>query len=175
MKAYLLAAGRGKRAGGPKALKMTNGRTWLEQQIEFLLTLFTPENIAVSIQKEWLNTARAINRAVTWVPVNPDDSPLASLQLLMGHSPIKDWASLHHVDMPVFDKSLFTAPTNSKAEAIIPSFKGKKGHPVLLSLNLQKPILALNSETDRLDHFLRTRKTEIVEAGSDAILANHNS
>lgn len=172
MKAYLLAAGHGTRAGGPKAFKLTNGQTMLERQIGFLLTIFKAEDIAVAIQETWLTNCRRLDASIHWIAVDPDLSPLASLQSLMKRSPIVDWASLHHVDMPVFDKTLFIPARD--AEAIIPSFEGKKGHPVLLSRKLQEPILALDPGTDRLDHFLRGRTTAIVEVSSAVVLANEN-
>lgn len=179
MKAYLLAAGRGRRAGGPKALKMTDGKSALERQIEFLLTLFKPEDIAVSIQEEWLINCRKLNTNVHWVPVNPDDSPLGSLQSLLRLCPIEDWASLHHVDMPIFDrdvfKTLFAKARGTDAEAVIPSHGGRRGHPVLLSSRLQGELLALRPESGRLDHFLRLRTAEVVEVQASAVLDNRNS
>ena len=50
---YLLAAGHGRRAGGPKAWQDYEGKPLLERQIEFLTKHFEPSAIAVSIQEEW--------------------------------------------------------------------------------------------------------------------------
>ncbi|MBI4669089.1 MAG: nucleotidyltransferase family protein [Elusimicrobia bacterium] len=80
---YLLAAGRGTRAGGPKAWINFKGKSLLERQIEFLLTLFKPGSIAVSIQTDWLDRCKKINKEICWTCANPDALALDSLQRLL--------------------------------------------------------------------------------------------
>ena len=54
LRVCLLAAGRGTRAGGPKAWGPYAGKTMLEAQLGFLATVTAPENIYIAIQNEWL-------------------------------------------------------------------------------------------------------------------------
>lgn len=165
--AYLLAAGQGRRAGGPKAWKLWQGRPLLELQIEFLLKIFKPEEIAVSIQPDWHLDIKGIH----WVAVDPEAPPLASLQALLKALPLTQWGYVYHVDMPVWEPKLFEM--RADAEAVIPAFNGKRGHPVALAPT--DAIGALNPQHDRLDHWLRERKTVTLELPYPCICENWNA
>ncbi len=177
MQAYLLAAGRGRRAGGPKAWIECEGRPLLERQLEFLIARIPAARIAVSIQKEWLPRCEEISRDVRWVPCDPDAKPLASLQTLLRASPMRGWASLHHVDMPVWDARLWDAleaATSGGAEAVIPCYGGRRGHPVLLAPTLAVPMLALLPDLHRLDWWLRKRNVLEVAVDCAGSVENWN-
>lgn len=172
--AYLLAAGRGRRAGGPKAWAVHEGQTLLERQAGFLLSRSL--EVAVSIQAEWLERCRAISRDVRWVPVDPDLPPLASLQALTKALPLSGWASLHHVDMPVWEAGLFDALESALGEeALVPVYEGKGGHPLLLSPALAGPLAALDPAKDRLDEWLRTRKVVRLDVPFACVRENWNA
>ncbi len=177
--AYLLAAGRGKRAGGPKAWILSDGKSLLERQISFLFRLFKPEEITVAIQKEWLGRCRSIDPRVAWVPVDPDAPMLASFQALLKAAPPKSWFSLHHVDMPVWSETLFRVlferVSNAAAEAVVPVFEKHGGHPVLLSPELAGPLGKLDPAKDRLDQWLHTRKLKRTPVPFRCVLENRNS
>jgi len=179
--AYLLAAGRGKRAGGPKAWLLHEGRTLLETQLAFLADLLDPASIAVSIQGDWLEKCRRLDARVHWVPVDASLSPLSSLLSLIKELPLKAWSFLYHVDMPVWEEGLFRAlsersPAAKAAgtEAIIPVEGGKGGHPVLLSPTLASPLAGLDPSKDRLDHWLVSRKAERFDVPYPCIHENWN-
>lgn len=179
MNAYLLAAGRGRRAGGPKAWKPAGGGApLLELQVGFLTRRFRPESVAVSIQEEWLDSCRSLHPRIHWIAVDPDDSPLASLQALLKAMPAPDWASVHHVDMPVFEDALWdalcAAAKGAVTDAVVPSYKGKAGHPVFLAPGVAKAILKLDPEKDRLDRFLRERR-KLIELPHRCALENLNT
>ena len=176
----LLAAGRGRRAGGPKAWLVHDGRTLLETQLAFLLRHFEPSGIAVSIQEDWLTRCLAIHSGVRWVPVDPDAPALASLQALLRAGPPRSWAFLHHVDMPVWEDALFAALSRAaeespEVEALIPTRGGRGGHPILLSRSVVAAVTALDPLQDRLDHWLQGRKALRLELPFDCILENWNS
>ncbi|MBI3298489.1 MAG: nucleotidyltransferase family protein [Elusimicrobia bacterium] len=179
---YLLAAGHGRRAGGPKAWLESEGRPLLARQLEFLLRRFPPASVAVSVQEAWLERCRALQPAVRWVSVDPEASPLASLQALMRALPLTSWAFLYHVDMPVWNDELFTLlgtfPPKDRDrpyEAVVPTHGGGGGHPVLLSPFLREPLAVLPPESGRLDHFLRGRRTFRVEVPYPCVVENWNS
>jgi CTP:molybdopterin cytidylyltransferase MocA len=167
-RAYLLAAGRGKRAGGPKAWLEHDGKPLLARQLEFAGKHFGPENVAVSIQKEWIERCGSLSPAARWVSVDPDASPLASLQSLLRASPAASPFFIWHVDQPVWDEKLFaeleeTLSAGFKdghyaAEGVKPCYDGHGGHPVLLAPELALRILALNPVSERLDVFLQSRE-----------------
>lgn len=195
---YLLAAGRGSRSGGPKAWQSSlgeksrlavppkagqefDGRPLLDKQMDFLLGLFQPGSVAVSIQADWLERCRKIHAEVRWVAVAPEATPMGALVALLKASPLVRWGFVYHVDMPLWEPRLFEAlakripsSTCPDLETLAPSHGGRKGHPVLVSPKLQGTLLALDPAKDRLDHWLRTRKGEAVEVPYTCIHENWN-
>lgn len=178
---YLLAAGKGRRAGGPKAWKIHEGTPLLERQVGFLLHLFDSGSVAATMQAAWKDRCDDLSSLVRWVPVDPEATPLGALQALCKGGRQNTWAFLYHVDMPLWEEGLFTAlagriPDAEKAgqDAIVPSQGGKRGHPVLLSPKTLAALAALDSAKDRLDHWLRTRKVLTVEVDSARIHENWN-
>lgn len=176
---YLLAAGRGSRAGGPKAWRPWEGRALLERQLEFLTGLFPPGHVAVTVQADWLPRCRALDGSVCWVPVDPAASALAAFQSALAASPLSRWSFLFHVDMPLWEEGLFRALRDSAAEdasveAVVPVEGGRGGHPVLLSPALGPAIAALDGTRDRLDHWLRSRKLRRLELPYPVLHANLN-
>ncbi|MBI4057151.1 MAG: nucleotidyltransferase family protein [Elusimicrobia bacterium] len=179
---YLLAAGNGKRAGGPKAWLSHEGKPLLEKHLEFLLKLFPPNQIAISIQELWLSRCNKIHPQILWIPISPEATPLGALIHLLKVAPSNLWGFLYHVDMPLWEPGLFKTLIASiphgeriECEAIAPSMDGKKGHPILLSPTLYSLISNLDPATDRLDHWLRTRKVYTREVSWECIHENWNS
>ena len=168
----LLAGGHGRRAGGPKAWMPRGGKPLVETQLDFLTTVTSPERISVAIQADWLDYCRDLSSKVLWVPADPDLTPLASLQTVIRAARVEKSYVLH-VDMPVFDASVFAALAASGGDAV-PSFKGKRGHPVLLTTITLLDVMRLNPETDRLDEFLGRRGIASVPVESELILSNLN-
>lgn len=168
----LLAAGRGKRAGGPKAWGPYAGKTLLEAQLGFLATVTPPENIDIAIQGEWLERCRALSPHVNWVAVDPDAAPLASLQALIKSSP-RARSFVLHVDMPVFDLRVWKALEAASGDAA-PVYEGKRGHPVLLTPETLDEAAKLDPRTGRLDELLRGKPVAEVTVKTDVILANLN-
>jgi CTP:molybdopterin cytidylyltransferase MocA len=172
LRVRLLAAGRGKRAGGPKAWGPYAGKTLLEAQLGFLATVTAPENVDIAIQAEWLERCRALSPRVNWVGADPDASPLASLQALLAASP-RARSFVIHVDMPVFDVKVWRALEAAPGDAV-PVHEGRRGHPVLLTPETLDEAAKLDAGVDRLDVFLRGRTVAEVPVSTDVILANLN-
>lgn len=177
---YLLAGGSGTRAGSPKAWLPHNGKPLIQRQLDFLVGLFRPDSVYVSIQKDWLERCRKLNPDVHWVP-EAEDSALGALTALLKESPRDKWGFVYHVDMPVWERPLFErlvselpSAQSEGLDAIAPTFGGKKGHPVVLSPAAQGAVLKLDPGTDRLDHWLRTRKESTVEVPFACIHDNWN-
>jgi len=168
----LLAAGRGKRAGGPKAWGPYAGKTLLEAQLGFLATVTAPENVDIAIQGEWLERCRMLSPRVNWVAADPDGTPLRSLQTLM-QATARGRAFVLHVDMPVFDLRVWKALEAVNGDAV-PVHQGRRGHPVLLSAATLDEVAKLDPVNDRLDVFLRGRTIKEVNVNTDVIFANLN-
>ena len=172
LRVRLLAAGQGKRAGGPKAWGPYAGKTLLEAQLGFLATVTEPENIDISIQGEWLERCKALSPRVNWVAVDPEGTPLASLQALLKTTP-RGRAFVIHVDMPAFDLRVWRA-LEAAARDAVPVYEGRRGHPVLLTAETLDEVARLDPKTGRLDEFLRGRAVVEVPVNTDVIFANLN-
>lgn len=168
----LLAAGHGRRAGGPKALAPFGGATMLEAHLAFLDNLVGPAKVSVSIQQPWLDRCLGMSGQVRWVPVDPDASPLASLQALIRAGRVER-SFVYHVDMPIFAPAVFEKLAGAAGD-VVPSFNGKRGHPVLLGVPTLLEVLRLNPANDRLDEFLGKRGVVDVPVETDVILKNDN-
>ncbi|MFI5362676.1 MAG: NTP transferase domain-containing protein [Elusimicrobiota bacterium] len=170
---FLLAAGRGRRSGGPKAWRPYEGTTLLEAQLSFFRGLLGEENISVAIQDEWSARCAALAPKTTWVSVDPDLHPLGSLQKLIGASPAARSFVLH-VDMPIFLRDVYEGLWKASGDAVAPTFGGRRGHPVLLAPNALAEISALDPATDRLDVWLRGHRVAEVPVATGAIHLNLN-
>lgn len=158
MTVYLLAAGRGKRAGGPKAWLELDGRPLLQRQLDFMRSIGARS--VVSIQPGWLERCRALDAAAAFVAVDPDAPAMASLQALLRAAPPRRTSLVWHVDMPVWEKGLIDSLSAAGGTAV-PVHEGKRGHPVLLDREAARQLLDLPPETGRLDEFLRGRAKEV--------------
>ncbi|MEK7232685.1 MAG: nucleotidyltransferase family protein [Elusimicrobiota bacterium] len=172
LRVRLLAAGQGKRAGGPKAWGPYDGKTLLEAQVGFLATVTAPENIDIAIQEEWLDRCRDLSPRVNWVTADPEGEALASLQALL-KATARARSFVIHVDMPVFDLRVWRTLAASPGDAV-PVHKGRRGHPVLLTAATLDAVARLDPATGRLDEFLRGRVVTEVPAPTDMILVNLN-
>lgn len=172
LRVRLLAAGQGKRAGGPKAWGAYAGKTLLEAQLGFLATVTASENIDIAISGEWLERCRALSSRVNWVAADPAGAPLSSLQALLRATP-RARSFVIHVDMPVFDLRVWRALAAADGDAV-PVHEGRCGHPVLLTAQTCDEVARLNAASDRLDRFLRGRSVTEVSVATDVILANLN-
>jgi len=168
----LLAAGRGRRAGGPKAWREYEGTTMLEAQLAFFRGL-VGHHISIAIQKDWFDRCSALSHDVTWVAADPDASPLSSLQALISASPAARSFVLH-VDMPIFLRGIYEDLWKVDADAVAPVFDGHRGHPVLLSPKALEEISRLDPAKDRLDHWLRGHHVREAKVETGVIHLNLN-
>ncbi len=171
---FLLAAGRGERAGGPKAWREVDGKPALWGHLANVIGAVA--SVSVSIQPEWAARCKEHAPAAYWVTTDPDLPPIASLQALLAYRPSDAPAFVYHVDMPFFERSVFRGLLDALRghDAAAPVFEGRRGHPVLLSPDLYPAVLSLNPDTDRLDAFLRDRDVAQVPVAAGAVLENRN-
>jgi CTP:molybdopterin cytidylyltransferase MocA len=167
----LLAAGRGNRAGGPKAWKSYAGRTLLEAHVDFFSRLIGPEALSVAIQEEWRPRCFKLSRKTVWVDADPDAYPMDSLRRLIAGSPSAR-SFILHVDMPIFEDALYASLWKEQADAVAPVYDGRRGHPVLLSAAWLAELARPDPAYDRLDVFLRGRT--VLEVSTDVVAIHRN-
>ena len=167
----LLAAGRGSRAGGPKAWKPFGDKTMLEAHLDFFGRLVGPRALSVAIQPEWRSRCFKLSRETVWVDADPDGQAMDSLRLLIAGSP-QARSFVLHVDMPIFDAALYESLWAASADAVAPAFGGRRGHPVLLSAALLERLGRPDPSCERLDLFLRARP--VLEIAADSALIHRN-
>lgn len=169
----ILAAGRGRRAGGPKAWRPYQGKTLLEAHLDFFRGLVGAGRVRAAIQEEWRGRCQTLSSECRWVAADPDASPLDSLRRLI---PAASGARAFvlHVDMPVFNEGVYRDLLGSGAPAAVPTFGGRRGHPILLSARSLEEISRLDPMRDRLDAWLHARGAREVPVASETVLLNLN-
>jgi molybdopterin-guanine dinucleotide biosynthesis protein A len=147
----ILAAGKSSRMGQSKADLNIEGQKIVELHAEsFKKYGATYLVMGKHNFKEFEGVTSLIN------PFAPDCSPFESLQY--GLSQLKEMAlptfvlPVDFLPMPTELWEPMLDELRRDFEAVIPSFEGKHGHPVLLSCKMQKSIK--NQKEGRLDHIL---------------------
>lgn len=145
----ILAAGRSSRMGRDKALLPYRGSTFLGHLIEALrqprisfLRIVLGENADAARAKITLEPPQIV------LNPNPDEPQLASLQLALRSIPeqIVDGALVCLVDHPCVEretvKLLLDRFYQAGKRIVIPTFSGRRGHPVLFAASLFRELLA---------------------------------
>ena len=186
MNFLLMAAGRGTRMGGSKALMMFHGEPWIEFQIRQILEAKF-ENILIITNPE---TAEAIEELTMRHPKvqifsnpDPERGPFSSLQILIKENG-ESSAFISPMDVPLKASTLMMMKESwlklEGIQALIPSHKEQRGHPVVLSSELQSFILKMpvDGKESRLDAVLRNLPDStkyILEVEDDFIPLNINT
>lgn len=164
MNFILLAAGQGQRMGGNKALMPFNGQAWIRTQIGQILEAGL-QNITVVTNSESESALEEL--LADFVPkiqiltnLHPEQGPFSSLQLAVAASP-EEATFLSPVDVPLKSVTLKKLRQawlqHGHLAALIPAHKNRKGHPVILSTELQRSLLKLAPDhpESRLDFILK--------------------
>jgi xanthine dehydrogenase accessory factor len=173
----VLAAGESKRMKQQKLLMPYQGKTIIERVVDTAICS-KAENILVVLGSDKKNVEKKINhpKVLTVENKNFKEGMLSSIRCGINSIPGHVKASIIQLgDQPmvkteVIDNLIGTYKNGQKG-IIIPTFEGKRGHPILLDLKFRKEINSLDSETG-LRGLLFNHPEEIqeVEVNSDDIL-----
>ena len=141
--AIVLAAGKSERMGRPKALLEFRGRTFLENILDAISRSSIEHTVVVVGHHR-----REIENAIQTVPVifNPDyeQGMVTSLQTgIRALPPESIGAFLFLVDHPVVEAETIEAmiPSVALNRIVQPTFKGRRGHPVIFAAGLYEELL----------------------------------
>ena len=200
--ALLLAAGRGRRAGGPKAIKIRDGEVLWRWQVDQLLAQGCDAVAAVLHPVAWLEPPDADKnahgldpRTVAAVPGSPGAPQFASLQRALGALPGRAHGLpvlVLPIDCPCPPRRVSVALLATTLEARLrrqdwhaarpciaatPGQPRALGHPVLLAPDWLAELRAADPEATRLDRLLAALPPEQVcdvQVYDDGVLANFN-
>jgi molybdenum cofactor cytidylyltransferase len=149
--AIVLSAGESSRMGKPKALLRIRGKTFIEQIISAFRATKVGEIIVVLGHNAEELKPKIDPLSVT-VVLNPDyrkgqlSSLIAAIQRLQAESAKVDGVLVHLVDHPLINPAVINDMIDRFYESnrliVIPTYKGKRGHPVLLSSRLFPELLS---------------------------------
>ncbi|UJG43442.1 MAG: nucleotidyltransferase family protein [Candidatus Heimdallarchaeum endolithica] len=180
----ILAAGESKRMGKPKGLLVYKGTFFIQHQIKSLKEIGF-ENIVVVLGKDY-------SRYVELVPKLKNEIIVRNLQtekgqffsIQCGLKKVREFSDDGVFILPI-DVSCPNKETWNKilenvdgVSAVIPSYKGRRGHPVFLSPKLIEHILSCTSE-HRLDYELKKlekrNKVRIIDVNDRKVTLNLNT
>src|SRR6266571_2470155 len=145
--AIVLAAGKSERMGRPKALLPIQGRTFLENILDAIShTSIEDTIVVVGHHREQIERSLSLPRTV----FNPDyeQGMITSFQAgIRNLSWDTTGAFLFLVDHPLVEPATIEAMIMNLApnRIVLPTFHGRRGHPVLFSSEVLQEILALPS------------------------------
>ena len=149
----ILAAGESSRMGQDKALLTYRGRTFLETILQTLREAGI-NSLAVVLGHHAEAIQRAVNLQGAQLVINRDYQRGQTSSLQVGlkalESPDLEAVVFHLVDHPAVSvetlKQLLESFRKSAAPVVIPTFQGRRGHPVLLGRALFKELLDLSPD-----------------------------
>ncbi len=183
--ALVLGGGQGRRAGGPKALKLLNGRPWWRLQAE-RVAADGLRPLSVLHPGAWQSPEPP--QPGEAVVSDPDEPAFLSLKRGIAHIPPGVALWVLPVDCPWPGMSLLARLQASLASgdwlAVVPQALDQEGrlrggHPLGLSPLAVEQLQAIPWEIaaeTRLDHWLHARSDQVLRLAvqDPAVLANHN-
>lgn len=176
--AIILAAGRGRRMGGPKAIMTVGGLPWWRVQETRLAAAGVPRLWVVSADVERVMRAGP-TEAPPLVQANPDAPMFESVR--SGISALKvvsDGVFILPVDVPAPARTTWRLVAAHAHEGVaVPTYLGVRGHPAALSPAWCRRVLdrALASDAVyRLDHLI-AGDTREVPVDDPAVTVNLNT
>jgi len=181
--AVILAAGRGRRVGAPKAFLPVKGRPWIAHQLRWVRQCGTQE----------IHVVGSAEDASIWDSVS---SHLGSIRLIWNHH--LNYGSFHSlqlglracgtthaivlpVDVPCPSSCAWIAIQNGLGrglETVVPMYFDRPGHPIGIASSCFDELLSMDPKLSRLDYWLRARserRRAFVEVVDKRITMNLNS
>ncbi len=190
----LLAGGKSKRMGLAKGLLRYHHTFWILEQLNrisknnistvYIGLGFNYQNYFDAIS--WL--AEAQNKFVEYLNLkvkvilnpNPELGSFSTLQTVLNSINTCCELIINPIDVPILTSEEFHKILTAKNKVVIPSFKGKKGHPIKINPSFLKQLMALNviDESARLDYQIKKldlAEISIIQVNDSSIVKNINT
>ena len=178
----ILAAGHSSRMGKQKfSLKLADGRTFLEHIVDQYFS-FGCRTIILVLNEEGRRQFETISfkgkaNIICVTNKYPERERYYSIKL--GLSLIKNGSHVfvHNADNPFASHSILEELSihQSEADYIKPVYKGKGGHPILISPLIVKDIIRNKNYNFRFNDFLKKYSLTEISTDDDKILTNINT
>jgi len=170
--AIILAAGEGRRMGGPKTRLVFDGRTLLAHQVDAFVRLGCTRVVAV-VRPEEERSAPTGSLVVPALTRSPAESLACGLRALALDA--ADLVFIGPVDMrPPRPETLTTLRDAASAwpevDAVTPRHRGKSGHPILVRFRIVGDHLDLRRTPPPLRNIIRSARRLRVDVEDAAIL-----
>ncbi len=143
VRVVILAAGHSTRMGSPKALTMIAGTTALARLVRACEAAGLGRPIVVVGRDADLIRGRHLGLDVEYV-VNPDPDAGRTGSLKRGLAPVSGGAVLvAPIDHPLVASATLSRIAAEDAAVVVPTFRGRGGHPILLAGDALAEVLAL--------------------------------
>lgn len=178
----ILAAGNSERMGHSKLfLKLPNGNTFIEHLVNEYQK-FGCTQIAVVVnqsnEKEIKeNYKHLLGKIEIAVNPNPDLGRFRSVKIGLSTLKKPSYVFIHNIDNPHCDTSILNILKENIAgfDYVVPTFKGKGGHPILISKEVVSKICTEEKNDFLLNEFLSRFNRNRIEVNNDTILKNINT
>lgn len=181
--ALILAGGKSSRMNHPKPwLPLNDGSSFLEHLVKLYADCGV-KNIAAVINHEyysgkWIKQIVNVEQYSLIIEnYHVDKGRLYSIKLGLENLTGTDFIYIQNIDNPLIDKTVIdTLHRNACSNgATIPTFKGKGGHPVLISKEVGESISRGYNPSDTLHDVIDQFKRKYIEVESKFILMNLNT
>lgn len=161
-------------------LKMPVGITFLENIVKQYLD-FNVTEIIIVVNKDGALLIESMkptfpNQCVIIQNDNPEIGRFHSVALGV-EKVTKSFTFIHNIDNPYAEINVLDLLYNNSfnQKVVKPSYKGKSGHPVLISKKVCAKIISKNQNDIRLDEFLKNYNSIRIEVNTKSILTNLNT
>lgn len=178
----ILAGGKSERMIFPKSYLIYKGKTFLENIVEGYNKAGI-NNVCLVIKNEycegiWQQYFKKVKPFISIIEkTDSTQGRFHSLKIGLQHFQNIDFCFIHNVDNPFIDKETIKCLCENKNTYgyTIVLYKGKRGHPLLISNKITKRINAMEDEECNLKDILMEFPKQIAEVNNKEILLNINT
>ncbi|VXA94534.1 conserved hypothetical protein [Flavobacterium sp. 9R] len=188
----LLAGGKSERMGQPKGLLFNKEEYWLETQLKSIASAGGTEvyivlgfHTSTYCEKlPWLTSA--LQAPITYLNLNiraivnpnPERGSFSSLQTVLSQIEEPKTILFCPIDVPIPKDETLQLLLEKQQAIVVPNYKGKNGHPIVMAASFWRPLLQLDSSNSRLDYLIKACPSSmigIVPVENSEVILNLNT